>query len=184
MLEILTTDGGACRVDLSNLRVHIDQISLFCDLLVPRVGPLIDPVSKGLCDERMYHVCYVRSRHLLDLFAYYRKSSHHIRVLLCKCQHILDGKALKLGHIDHLHVDALDHPALPGYQISQMKDGNRLVRAEVGPHLTCEKTPDLPFTAEFGSKSGCIDLYYLWSLVGHWFISFHFYFGHSSAFIT
>lgn len=108
MLKILTTDGGACRVDLSNLRVHIDQISLFCDLRIPFIGPLVDKLGKWLTNERMYHICYVRSRQLLCLMADYGKSLHYIGVLLRKSQHILDGKALKMGHIDHLDVYTLD----------------------------------------------------------------------------
>ena len=68
---VLTTDRRARLVNCYDLWVHIYHISFFGHLLVSYIGSVINPIGKGLADQRVNYVCYVRSRQLVRLLLHY-----------------------------------------------------------------------------------------------------------------
>ena len=125
------------------------------------MNALFHPLGKCFSYDRVDHIRNVRPRQLQDLLVGQGQRSHDLGVLLSKGQHVVDREAFVLWHSDHLDIRALDQPSSFGYDVSHVKDGGRVIGAEVAAAFAGQESPDLSFSSVLSPKGEWVDFFQL-----------------------
>ena len=116
-----TASGSAGTENSFNLRIHHDaDLSLVLYPTVSSIYFLTNPVLEFLPDNGPDNVGDVRSRQFEDLFSLTGQSSHGISVWVAFCvlNEVINGQAIEIWHLDHLHLITADASSLVAAQIS------------------------------------------------------------------
>ena len=142
--RLLTGNRRAGLEDGCDLRVHLDhEITFTRDLLVALQHPQLHPLGKWVAFNRVDDVGDVLPRKLEYLVLHHWQCPHHLLLVLCEGQHVLDRQALVLRHRQDLDILALDELSFAISEITQVPDGYIVVARQVGSAFAVEEAVDL-----------------------------------------
>ena len=120
-MPVPTAGGSAGSENGFDLRVHHDaDLSLVLYPPVSSIDLFTNPVLEFLADNGPDNVGDVRPGQLEDLFSLTGQGPHGLSVWVAFCvlDEVLNGQAIEVWHLDHLHLITADASSLVAAQIS------------------------------------------------------------------
>ena len=115
------------------------------------LNPALHPLSKRRTSNGVNYIDNVLARQFADL-TFDREGVGDRRIARGKGKELLDGEALKLGHVEHLYAVGFKNLLLTHGKITQMPHRHGVDCWEIGTDFGSQKAMDLSLRLEFCSK--------------------------------
>ena len=151
----LTADTGTGSEDPCDLRVHMNvEIALLCQPSAALFEYLIDPVLKGLADQRVDQIGDILPMQHLNLILHDRKCLINFAILSSPHQQIYSTEMFELWDVNMFHISTLHQLPLPRHDVSKVPDRHGLVAVQEGSHLLSQEAINLRLALGHRSELG------------------------------